>query len=333
MAKVCIIVVDNGFFVIIVIYFYLFRPINIKKTILQNEILEIRDVSKSYGRLKALDSLSLTVERGSVFGILGPNGSGKTTTLGILLDIIKPDRGNYFWFGKKPDATIRKRIGALLEQPLFYPYLTAVQNLKIIADIRGVRYEEIDEVLDMVRLSDRKWYKCNSFSFGMKQRLAIAAAMLGKPEVLILDEPTNGLDPKGIADIRNLIVKVAKMGFTIILASHLLDEVEKVCTHVLVLEKGKKRYAGPVNEALGNSFIIEVAAPDLLSLQSALKQIPQVKTITRQNTMFVLNVHDDLTPDLLNRKLSDQGIYLTHLAVRNKSLEKYFLELLSDGHE
>jgi len=255
---------------------------------LQNEILEIRDVSKSYGRLKALDSLSLTVERGSVFGILGPNGSGKTTTLGILLDIM----------------TIRKRIGALLEQPLFYPYLTAVQNLKIIADIRGVRYEEIDEVLDMVSLSDRKWYKCNSFSLGMKQRLAIAAAMLGKPEVLILDEPTNGLDPKGIADIRNLIEKVAKMGFTIILASHLLDEVEKVCTHVLVLEK---------NEALGNSFVIEVSARDMLSLQA--------------------NVHDDLTPDQLNRKLSDQGIYLTHLAVRNKSLEKYFLELLSDGHE
>ncbi len=300
---------------------------------MQKEILEIRNLSKSYGRLKALDSLSLTVEKGSVFGILGPNGSGKTTTLGILLDIIKADNGEYFWFGRQPDASVRKRIGALLEQPLFYPYLTAVQNLQIVADIRDVAYREIDAALDLVKLDDRKFYKYSTFSLGMKQRLAIAAAMLGNPDVLILDEPTNGLDPKGIADIRNLITKVAQGGVTIVLASHLLDEVEKVCSHVLVLEKGKKRYAGPVDEVLEGALSIEVAAKDMLLLETVLSQIPQVKTIKKQHEFFVLGVHEGLLPELLNEKLSEQGIYLTHLAVRTKSLEKYFLELLSDSNE
>ncbi len=298
---------------------------------MQKEILEIRNLSKSYGRLKALDNLSLKVERGSVFGILGPNGSGKTTTLGILLDIIKADSGEHFWFGQPPDSVLRKRIGALLEQPLFYPYLTAVDNLKIVADIRGVPYDDIDEVLEMVHLSDRKLYKYSTYSLGMKQRLAIAAAMLGNPEVLILDEPTNGLDPKGIADIRNLILEAAGRGFTIILASHLLDEVEKVCSHVMILEKGKKRYAGPVDEALAGSVIMEVAATDPEKLQLALKKIAAVKSVARQGENFVLTVAEDLHPGLLNKMLAEQGIFLTHLAVRNKSLEKYFLELLSDS--
>ncbi len=300
---------------------------------MQKEILEIRNLSKSYGRLKALDSLSLTVEKGSIFGILGPNGSGKTTTLGILLDIIKADKGEHLWFGQRPSSTSRKRIGALLEQPLFYPYLTAEQNLKVVADIRGAAYSEIDEVLTMVSLKDKKLYKYSTFSLGMKQRLAIAAAMLGKPEVLIFDEPTNGLDPKGIADIRNLILEIARKGFTIILASHLLDEVEKVCTHVLVLEKGKKRYAGPVNEALGGALIMEVAAKDTEKLQVALSKIQAVKSTTKQNDMFVLTVDEDLLPASLNKLLTEQGVYLSHLVVRTKSLEKYFLELLSENHE
>ncbi len=300
---------------------------------MENIILEIRNVTKFYGRLKALDALTLTVEKGSIYGILGPNGSGKTTTLGILLDIIKPDSGEHLWFGQKPHAALRKRIGALLEQPLFYPYLTAVDNLKIIADIRGVSYDELDEVLRKVGLSDRKHHPYRTFSLGMKQRLAIAAALLGDPDVLILDEPTNGLDPKGIADIRNLIIEVARQGVTIILASHLLDEVEKVCSHVLVLEKGKMRYAGPVNEALGNALIVEVAADVPEKLEQALKHVREVKSIAMQNGFFVLELEKSLTPGKLNRLLAGQGIFLTHLALRNKSLENYFLELLSKHHD
>ncbi|UBM62890.1 ATP-binding cassette domain-containing protein [Candidatus Sulfidibacterium hydrothermale] len=297
---------------------------------MQNTILKINGLSKSYGRLKALDNLTLTVEKGNVYGILGPNGSGKTTTLGILLDIIKPDSGSFRWFGQDPDARLRRRIGALLEQPLFYPTLSAVDNLKIVADIRRVPYNQIDQVLEQTGMGEKKLYKYSTFSLGMKQRLAIAAALLGNPEVLILDEPTNGLDPRGIADIRNLIIRIARQGTTIILASHLLDEVEKVCTHVLVLEKGKKRYAGPVKEALGKANIMEVAASLPEELHQALQTIPEIKSIVQKNEKFVIETEEQLTPDRLNKMLAEKNIFLTHLTEQQKTLENYFLELLSD---
>ena len=297
------------------------------------EILEIQGLTKSYGRLKALDSLSLKVERGNVFGLLGPNGSGKTTTLGILLDIINRDSGSFKWFGELSSPQVRKRIGALLEQPLFYPYLSAVQNLKIIADIRGVSYSEIDNVLQVIDLGGRKNGKYKTFSLGMKQRLAIAAAMLGNPEVLILDEPTNGLDPRGIADIRDLIIRIANTGITIILASHLLDEVEKVCTHVAVLEQGKKLFSGPVSEVLLGKATLEVAAGDMTLLENTLYGQPWVLDLKKEGQWLILQLADGFGAADVNKYLSQKEVYLTHLAVRNKTLEKYFLELLSENHD
>ncbi|MEI7982280.1 MAG: ATP-binding cassette domain-containing protein, partial [Bacteroidota bacterium] len=208
-------------------------------------VLSVNQISKQYGKIQAVKELSLEVARGQIFGLLGPNGSGKTTTLSIILDLIKGN-GNYEWFGDPPSKESRKRIGSVIESPNFFPYLDAITNLKIVADIKDMDYEDIDRVLLLAGLSERKKSKFRTFSYGMKQRLAIASAMLGNPEVLILDEPTNGLDPQGIAHIRELILSVAYQGTTIILASHLLDEVQKICTHVAVLSKGKKLFDGKV---------------------------------------------------------------------------------------
>ncbi len=224
-------------------------------------ILTITGVSKNYGKLTALDAVSFEVPAGAVFGILGPNGSGKTTLLSILLDVLHADTGKFSWFGNTPQTNNRKQIGSLLETPNFYHYLSAVDNLKITQAISGRgNSADIDKVLEIVKLAERKKSKFSSYSLGMKQRLAIGAALLGNPDVLVFDEPTNGLDPVGIAEIRDLIKSLAASGKTIIMASHLLDEVEKVCTHVAILKKGTLLTAGPVDEVLAQEDIVEIAA-------------------------------------------------------------------------
>lgn len=213
-------------------------------------ILDIHTLSKRYGSIQAVDKLSLQVEKGSIYGLLGPNGSGKTTTLGMVLDVIRPTSGSFSWFGQPASPATKKRVGALLETPNFYPYLTARRNLEIVAEIKGASHSRIAEVLHLVGLSQRMHTTFKGFSLGMKQRLALASSLLNDPEVLVLDEPTNGLDPEGIAEVRELILKIAAEGKTVILASHLLDEVEKVCTHVAVLQKGVLRAQGPVSTVL-----------------------------------------------------------------------------------
>lgn len=291
-------------------------------------VLSIQGLTKRYGSITAINHLDLEIKRGSVFGILGPNGSGKTTTLGALLDVIRPDSGTFSWFGGLPEKAQRKKIGAILEVPLFYPYLSGKQNLRMVAKIKDLPGDDIDQALKTVDLYDRKDSRFKTYSLGMKQRLAIAATLIGNPEVLILDEPTNGLDPRGIVEIRNIILDVASRGVTIILASHILDEVQKTCTHMAVLERGKKLFSGPVDEVLNDDQWVELAADNMAGLQTVLKQVDFVENIQEEGEKYIIKLKKEISQAELNSYFYNHGIVLTHLALRKKSLEKYFLELL-----
>lgn len=293
-------------------------------------ILQIHQLSKRYGKIRAVDDLSLSVEPGMVFGILGPNGSGKTTTLGIILDIIKPTSGAYEWFGGGYGADYRRHIGALLETPNFYPYLNAVDNLQLIAHIKKKKKPRIDYLLDLVNLSHRKHSAFRTYSLGMKQRLAIAAAMIGDPEVLIFDEPTNGLDPKGIAEVRQTLLEIAQTGKTIIMASHILYEVEKICSHVGIIKEGRLLATGTVGAIISEDKIIEVGGPELTRLEALFGQQPYVRQIEKDNGLLLLQVAPETESASINQTAFEHGLTLSHLLTRHKSLEAEFLEITAD---
>jgi len=297
-----------------------------------SSVLKIDTVSKSYGKVKALKNVSFEVPQGSVFGILGPNGSGKTTLLSIVLDVLKADTGNFLWFGQPGSPEQRKKIGSLLETPNLYHYLSAVDNLKITQSIseRGT-VSDIDEVLRKVKLYERRKSRFSTYSLGMKQRLAIAAVLLGDPKVLVLDEPTNGLDPVGIAEIRELIVELKNSGHTIIMASHLLDEVEKVCTHVAILKTGTLITTGHVEEVLMDEDIVELSAADLNLLATVLQEFSQNVTINNQsNTIQFILPKGTARLDEINAFCFSKGITLNHLLLRKKRLEARFFELTNN---
>ena len=293
-----------------------------------SSILSINNIAKSYGPIKALNGVSFDVPQGSVFGVLGPNGSGKTTLLGILMDVLKADSGDYNWFGGMPADAARKKIGCLLETPNFYHYMSAYDNLAITAALRGHGEQDRLRVLELVGLLERKDSKFQTFSLGMKQRLAIGAALLSSPGILVLDEPTNGLDPAGIAEIRELIRNLNKQGITIIIASHLLDEVEKVCTHVAILKRGNLLLHGPVNEVLVNEDQLEVMAADMDALQQALQDMPGIKKILKADRTLQLSFTGDIDAAAVNSYVASKGITLSHLYVKKKSLETKFMELV-----
>jgi ABC-type multidrug transport system ATPase subunit len=290
-------------------------------------ILSINNISKSYGSIQALKNVSFNIPKGSVYGILGPNGSGKTTLLGILLDVLKADSGSYQWFDGMQADDARRKIGSLLETPNFYHYLSAIDNLDIAAAIKKRGYDDKLRVLEKVGLLARKDSAFQTYSLGMKQRLAIGSALLGFPDVLVLDEPTNGLDPAGIAEIRDLIRQLSNEGMTIIMASHLLDEVEKVCTHVAILKKGELLLNGAVNEALHNEGIIEVASDDINRLQQLLTGMQGIKGIRQANNLLQLSCEASITPAQVNQYCISNNITLSHLVLKNKSLETKFIEL------
>lgn len=295
-------------------------------------VLSLQNIAKSYGPVRALNSVSFDVPQGSVFGILGPNGSGKTTLLGIVMDVLKANSGDFRWFGQPGSPEQRRKIGSLLETPNFYSYLSAVNNLKITQAIssRGTD-ADIDDVLKKVNLYERRKYRFSSYSLGMKQRLAIAAALLGNPKVLVLDEPTNGLDPVGIAEIRNLIIELRSQGHTIIMASHLLDEVEKVCTHVAILKTGNLLTTGHVEEVLMDEDIVELSAANLGKLTEFFKRTGNTITIDEKaNTVQIVFPKGTAKLDDINRQCFENGIVLNHLLLKKKRLEAKFFELTNN---
>ena len=292
------------------------------------EVLVINNISKNYGKIQALKNVSFSVPEGCVFGILGPNGSGKTTLLGIVMDVLKATSGTFTFFGEPGSAAMRRKVGTLLETPNFYQYLSGERNLEIAAEIKGQGKGDIVDVLKKVDLFERRTSKFSTYSLGMKQRLAIASALLGNPTVLVFDEPTNGLDPVGIADIRQLIVQLAGEGKTIIMASHLLDEVEKVCTHVAILKRGSLLTAGHVDDILVNEDIVEVSATDHAKLLQVLKAMNGYTTLKQQAKVIQI-LYPSGTAELsnINRHCFEKGIVLDHLNLKKKSLETKFFEL------
>ena len=294
-------------------------------------ILTVTNLTKKFGHLTAVKNLSFTIEKGNVYGILGPNGSGKSTTLGIVLNVVNATSGSFSWFdGASSTHEALKKVGAIIERPNFYPYMTAIENLKLVCKIKEVPNSRIEEKLTMVGLWERKDSKFKTFSLGMKQRLAIASALLNNPEILILDEPTNGLDPQGIHQIRELIKKIASEGTTILLASHLLDEVEKVCSHVVILRKGENLYDGTVDGMLASNGFFEVRATDMQALKNVLESSEEFMRIDRENDMLIGYLNTPLEADTLNRRCFDKQITLTHLVKRKESLEQQFLTLTNN---
>jgi len=296
------------------------------------KILEVNHLDKKFGKVHAVNDLSFTIEKGNVYGILGPNGSGKSTTLGIILNVVNKTNGDYKWFdGSLSTHDALKKVGAIIERPNFYPNMSAYENLRLVCKIKGIPTSKINEKLEQVNLLERKNSKFKTFSLGMKQRLAIASALLNDPEFLILDEPTNGLDPQGIHEIRQIIQQIASKGATILLASHLLDEVEKICTHVIVIRQGKKLYEGKVDELTASYGFIDLKSDtDVNRLKEVLATFNGIANIEEKKAILTLVLNKDISTKEINQFCFENQIVLTHLLKRKPSLEKQFLSLTSN---
>lgn len=295
-------------------------------------ILSLKNLNKKFGNIHAVNDLSFNIHKGNVYGILGPNGSGKSTTLGIILNVVNRTSGNFSWFGGSVSThNALKKVGAIIERPNFYPYMTAVENLKLVCKIKEISYNRIDEKLKEVNLYERRNSKFSTYSLGMKQRLAIASALLNNPEILILDEPTNGLDPQGIHEIRTIIKDIASNGTTILLASHLLDEVEKVCSHVVILRKGKKLYSGRVDEMTSTFGVIELNTDNQKEkLIDTLQNFAGITSVKQENNLIYATLNKNVSATELNQYMIKNKITLSHLVKRKPTLEQQFLSLTNE---
>lgn len=292
------------------------------------QILNIEAVSKRYGKIQALNQVSLIIGSGEIWGILGPNGSGKTTLLGIILDIIHADTGKYRWFEDQHQGNHRLHLGALLETPNFYPDLNALENLRIIQHIKNYHDDDLNKLLQLVKLDHRKYSKFNTYSLGMKQRLAIASTLIGNPKMLIFDEPTNGLDPEGIADVRQTLREVATSGNTIILASHILDEVEKICTHAAILQNGSLIVEGPVSSILCNQNLYRLKCSDISALLRVFEHFPGISQVRIDEGFLEVKTNAGLSGAQLNKIAFNHGLVLDHIVIKKTSLEEEFLKLI-----
>ena len=296
-------------------------------------ILSLKNLDKKFGRVHAVNNLSFDIQKGNVYGILGPNGSGKSTTLGIILNVVNKTSGEFSWFdGNLSTHQALKKVGAIIERPNFYPYMTAIQNLSLICKIKDISTEKIEEKLKIVNLFERRNSKFKTYSLGMKQRLAIASALLNNPEILILDEPTNGLDPQGIHEIREIIQKIAKNGTTILLASHLLDEVEKVCSHVVVIRDGVKLYSGRVDKMSASHGLFELNTNEPKNkLISILNNNSHVGSVKEEGDYIIAYLTEEMEASEINNYLFKNGITVSHLVKRKPSLEEQFLDLTNNN--
>ena len=296
-------------------------------------ILSLKNLDKQFGPVHAVNNLSFDIQKGNVYGILGPNGSGKSTTLGIILNVVNKTSGSFSWFdGALSTHEALKKVGAIIERPNFYPYMTASQNLNLICKIKGVSPNKIDEKLKAVNLYERRNSKFSTYSLGMKQRLAIASALLNDPEILILDEPTNGLDPQGIHEIRQIIKNIAATGTTILLASHLLDEVEKVCSHVVVIRNGIKLYSGRVDEMTASKGLFEIKVDaNQEKLLTLLESHESIGSVNVEDGLIIATLTQDLLASEFNAYLFQNDIVVSHLVKRKPSLEQQFLDLTKNN--
>lgn len=295
-----------------------------------NEVLvKTKGLTKQFGEQVSVDHLNLEIERGQIFGFLGPNGAGKTTTIRMLLGLMKPTEGEVRLFGKsfaKDRLAILSKVGALVESPSYYGNLTGYENLKLSSKILGVSDQRIQEVLDIVRLKEAANKRVKQYSLGMKQRLGIGLALLGSPELLILDEPTNGLDPSGIHEIRQLIKRMPEdFGITVIISSHNLAEIEMVATHVGIIQTGKLKFHGKLAKLQDeNKPVLEIKVNDPKKAKELLSE-QQIKADIRHDVLCIPDFEDD--PADLNSLLVQNGLKVSHLFVKVRTLEEIFLEL------
>lgn len=292
-------------------------------------VVRTEHLTKCFGKLVAVDDLNLEVRKGEVFGFLGPNGAGKSTTMGMMLGLISPTSGTVELFGLNIQNYLPKilqRTGAVIESIGFYPYLSGKDNLDYIARITGgISSSRIKEVLALVELSGREKDKFSNYSLGMKQRLAIACALLSDPEFVVLDEPTNGLDPAGMKEIRELIIKLGQEGKTIFLNSHLLHEVEQICERVAIIKKGKIITQGLVEDLMKKGETLQLRVTELEKAVTILKNISWITSVVREDDKLLIGVKAEKYAEI-SSVLARENIFITEMRAKESTLEEFFLE-------